>query len=54
LSVYVYKPLPPGIYPIAVGKYINNNNINLCFRLKKKKVLENKERSAEGNKRKKV
>jgi hypothetical protein len=26
LSVYVYKPLPPGIYPIAVGKYININS----------------------------
>jgi hypothetical protein len=22
LSVYVYKPLPPGVYPIAVDKYI--------------------------------
>jgi hypothetical protein len=22
--VYVYKPLPPGVYPIAVDKYINN------------------------------
>jgi hypothetical protein len=20
----VYKPLPPGVYPIAVDKYINN------------------------------
>jgi hypothetical protein len=25
LCVYVYKPLPPGVYPIAVGKYININ-----------------------------
>jgi hypothetical protein len=24
MSVYVYKPLPPGVYPIAVDKYINN------------------------------
>jgi hypothetical protein len=23
----VYKPLPPGVYPIAVDKYININNI---------------------------
>jgi hypothetical protein len=23
LCVYVYKPLPPGVYPIAVDKYIN-------------------------------
>jgi hypothetical protein len=25
LCVYVYKPLPPGVYPIAVDKYINTN-----------------------------
>jgi hypothetical protein len=25
LCVYVYKPLPPGVYPIAVDKYININ-----------------------------
>jgi hypothetical protein len=25
LVVYVYKPLPPGVYPIAVDKYININ-----------------------------
>jgi hypothetical protein len=25
LNVYVYKPLPPGVYPIAVDKYININ-----------------------------
>jgi hypothetical protein len=23
LCVYVYKPLPPGVYPIAADKYIN-------------------------------
>jgi hypothetical protein len=25
LCVYVYKPLPPGVYPIAVDKYINKS-----------------------------
>jgi hypothetical protein len=25
----VYKPLPPGIYPIAVGKYININKTHV-------------------------
>jgi hypothetical protein len=28
LCVYVYKPLPPGVYPIAVDKYININKTN--------------------------
>jgi hypothetical protein len=25
LCVYVYKPLPRGVYPVAVDKYININ-----------------------------
>jgi phosphoglycerol transferase MdoB-like AlkP superfamily enzyme len=31
LSVYVYKPLPPGVYPTAVDKYININNQTQAF-----------------------
>jgi hypothetical protein len=31
LYVYVYKPLPPGVNPIAVDKYININNSKIHF-----------------------
>jgi hypothetical protein len=35
----VYKPLPPGVYPIAVDKYININiNISLYFSVKGNKT----------------
>jgi hypothetical protein len=27
LCVYVYKPLPPGVYAIAVDKYINKPSL---------------------------
>jgi hypothetical protein len=35
LCVYVYKPLPPGVYPIAVDKYIISYHIITADTLKR-------------------